>query len=115
MLTVYPLLSYILRTQLLYAFFNSTYPSFFHVLGLNLILITICVVFAIFLPEVGTITRFSGALCGLVYIFTLPSLLYIVSLRRQNQGRVPVWVYLVHGSIVICGILNLVAQFVIKY
>lgn len=57
MMTVFPLLAYILRTQLLYAFFNSVYPSFLHVFGLNIILLTICVIFAIFLPQVGTITR----------------------------------------------------------
>lgn len=57
--------------------------------------------------------RFSGALCGAVYVFTLPSLLYIVSRRRQT-GRVPPWTYMVHGSIILIGILNLLAQFVVK-
>lgn len=134
MMTVYPLLSYILRTQLLYAFFNSAYPSFGHVFGLNVLLLTTCVIFAIFLPQVGTITRylsfnyvfrlivigitlnlvrFSGALCGLVYVFTLPSILYIVSYKRQHDGRAPVWVYIVHGLIITCGLLNLIAQFIV--
>ena len=58
MMTVFPLLAYILRTQLLYAFFHSAYPSFRHVFGLNVSLLIICVVFAIFLPQVGTITRY---------------------------------------------------------
>jgi sodium-coupled neutral amino acid transporter 9 len=57
MMTVFPLLAYILRTQILYAFFNSIYPSFNHVFSLNVILLSVCVVFAIFLPQVGTITR----------------------------------------------------------
>lgn len=58
MMTVFPLLAYILRTQILYAFFNSIYPSFNHVFSLNVILLAVCVVFAIFLPQVGTITRY---------------------------------------------------------
>lgn len=58
MMTVFPLLAYILRTQLLYAFFNSIYPSFSHVFSLNVALLTVCVIFAIFLPQVGTITRY---------------------------------------------------------
>ncbi len=57
--------------------------------------------------------RFSGALCGAVYVFTLPSVLYILSIRRQNNP-VPPWVYMVHGTIIICGILNLLAQFIVK-
>lgn len=136
MMTVYPLLSYILRTQLLYAFFHSAYPSFSHVFGLNVLLLTTCVIFAIFLPQVGTITRylsinfafnlamigdtlisnlirFSGALCGLVYVFTLPSILFIVSYKRQHDGRAPAWVYIVHGLIITCGLLNLIAQFIV--
>lgn len=139
MMTVFPLLAYILRTQILYAFFNSIYPSFSHVFSLNVALLTICVIFAIFLPQVGTITRyqnqiyqafcckpsyhfwilhyfltrFSGALCGLVYVFTLPSILYVVSYRKQNNGHAPAWVYIVHGLIILCGLLNLIAQFIV--
>ncbi|KAI9556718.1 hypothetical protein GHT06_016509 [Daphnia sinensis] len=113
MMTVFPLLAYILRTQILYAFFNSIYPSFSHVFSLNVALLTICVIFAVFLPQVGTITRFSGALCGLVYVFTLPSILYVVSYRKQNNGHAPAWVYIVHGLIILCGLLNLIAQFIV--
>lgn len=50
----------------------------------------------------------------MVYIFTLPSLLYIVSVRRQNNGRAPAWVYILHSLIILCGILNLIAQFVVS-
>lgn len=57
MTTVFPLLTFILRTQILHAVFGSIYPSFFHVVGLNALLLTICISVAIFLPEVGTITR----------------------------------------------------------
>jgi len=112
MMTVFPLLAYILRTQILYAAFNSIYPSFWHVLILNVFLLSFCIIFAIFLPEVGTITRFSGALCGLVYIFTLPSLLYIVSMKKET-GKVPIWAWMLHAAIIVGGVSNLVAQFMI--
>ena len=57
MLTVFPLLAYILRSQILYAVFNSVYPSFLHVIIMNVLLLTVNILVAIFLPEVGTITR----------------------------------------------------------
>lgn len=61
----------------------------------------------------GFCSRFSGALCGLVYIFTLPCVLHVVSLRRQNGGRWPVGAGLVHGLLVVCGVVNLGAQFLL--
>lgn len=72
MLTVFPLLVYILRTQLLYAFFNSIYPSGYHVFGLNIILLITCVSFAIFLPQVGTIIRYG---CGIYHLFSCSQVL----------------------------------------
>ena len=57
MMTVFPLLAFILRAQILYAIFNSIYPSLRHVIVLNVLLLTVCILTAIFLPEVGTITR----------------------------------------------------------
>ena len=58
--------------------------------------------------------RFSGALCGLVYIFTLPCILHIVSLRKQNNGKWPIGATIIHCMIIACGVLNLVAQFVVQ-
>ena len=57
MMTVFPLLAYILRNQILYAVFQSNYPGFVHVSVLNVLLTAICVSFAIFLPQIGTIIR----------------------------------------------------------
>jgi len=113
MMTVFPLLAFILRAQILYAIFNSIYPSLRHVIVLNVLLLTVCILTAIFLPEVGTITRFSGAICGLVYIFTLPSILYVTSVKKENSGNVPMRTYAIHGVIIVIGVANLVAQFII--
>ena len=57
--------------------------------------------------------RFSGALCGLVYIFTLPCVLHVTSLRKQNEGRWPVAATITHGLLVVLGVLNLLAQFIV--
>ncbi|KAK1125795.1 hypothetical protein K0M31_005339 [Melipona bicolor] len=85
LLTVYPLLAYMLRVQLLLSI--------------------------LFMPYIGTIIRYTGALSGFIYIFTLPNLLYLVILKQQK--RLTIFSTLLHISIPIFGFLNLVAQFFI--
>eukprot|EP00794_Sanderia_malayensis_P008019 gene8019-8878_t len=64
MITVYPLLMYIIRVQTLTLFFKKTYPSWLHVFLLNLIVIGFGIVFAIFFPHVGHIIRYVGSMSG---------------------------------------------------
>ncbi|XP_022100230.1 sodium-coupled neutral amino acid transporter 9 homolog isoform X2 [Acanthaster planci] len=110
MVTLFPLLVFIFRIQCLDPLFKSAYPSWKHVLVLNLILITVAVLFAVFLPQIGTIIRFSGAFCGLAYIFTLPCVVYLLELKQQGRLTWPVVV--AHASIIAIGAANFVAQFV---
>ncbi|CAL8072977.1 unnamed protein product [Calicophoron daubneyi] len=79
--TVFPMLIYVLRSQIMYAIFKNTYPSFWHVFGLHVIAVGAGVLFAIFLPKIGTIIRFIGSLCGWMYVFTLPPLITILNKR----------------------------------
>lgn len=109
LLTVYPLLAYMLRVQLLSSL-CKTY-NMGCVIIINIILISICILFAIFVPYIGTIIRYTGALSGFVYVFTLPSLLYLVILKKQQ--KLTIFSVLLHVSIPIFGLLNLVAQFFI--
>jgi len=55
--------------------------------------------------------RFSGALCGLVYTFMLPSIVYLMIRRQQATLTVPI--ICVHVAIVVVGVLNFIAQFLI--
>jgi len=64
-----------------------------------------------FIPHVGTIIRYTGALSGLIYVFTLPNLLHMAVLRKQR--KLTVCSLLVHLIIPVIGILNLIAQFFI--
>lgn len=57
LLTVFPLLSYMLRIQIFSALNYPSYPSALHVMLLNSLNIVGCVSFAIFLPRIGTIIR----------------------------------------------------------
>ncbi|XP_071866352.1 neutral amino acid transporter 9 isoform X2 [Bombus fervidus] len=109
LLTVYPLLAYMLRVQLLTSMCKTFNTGC--VILVNVILVSICIVFAVFIPYIGTIIRYTGALSGFIYVFTLPSLLYLAILKQQK--RLTIFSTLLHTSIPIFGFLNLLAQFFI--
>ncbi|CAG7728087.1 unnamed protein product [Allacma fusca] len=54
MITVFPLLVYILRVQVYYAIFKKN-PNFIQTTCLNIVIISVCVLFAMKLPQIGTI------------------------------------------------------------
>lgn len=58
LVTVYPLISYMLRVQTMITLAGIPYPSRLHVIAFNAIMVIICVLFAIFLPKIGTIIRY---------------------------------------------------------
>lgn len=109
--TVFPLIVYITRVQFLLYFFNKVYPSFLHVFVLNVVLVACCVLCAVFYPHVGNIIRYVGSLSGLAYNYSLPCIVYIMIQRRKGQLTIPSAVF--HCFIVVLGVLNFFAQFVI--
>ncbi|XP_059132054.1 neutral amino acid transporter 9 isoform X3 [Peromyscus eremicus] len=109
MMTVYPLLGYLARVQLLGHIFGDIYPSIFHVLILNLVIVGAGVTMACFYPNIGGIIRYSGAACGLAFVFIYPSLIYIISLHQEERLTWPKLVF--HVFIIILGLANLIAQF----
>ncbi|CAJ0584812.1 unnamed protein product, partial [Mesorhabditis spiculigera] len=112
MITVLPLLMFLVRSQISYYVYGKTWPSFTVVLVLNVTIITIAVLVAMFYPHVGSLLRYVGAVSGLVYVFALPCLVY---LRRCKllTGQVSKTQTYVHYGIIALGAANLVAQFVI--
>ncbi|XP_058809347.1 neutral amino acid transporter 9-like [Phymastichus coffea] len=110
--TVYPLIAFMLRKQLLASFVKSRECRQSAVLLVNLLIVAICVLFALFLPHVGTIVRYTGAISGLVYVFMLPSLLHLVVSRRQ--GTITVHQVFWHTCVPVVGIVNLVSQFFVR-
>lgn len=110
MTTVYPLLGYLVRVQLLGQLFGKTYPSVFHVVILNILVVGAGVAMARFYPNIGGIIRYSGATCGLAFVFVYPSVIHMIALHRQQQLR---WhSVLFHGSLIVAGLANLIAQFI---
>ncbi|XP_059689664.1 neutral amino acid transporter 9 isoform X2 [Gavia stellata] len=111
MMTVYPLLGYLARVQLLRQFFGNAYPSVFHVLVLNVAIVGAGVAMARFYPNIGGIIRYSGATCGLAFVFVYPSLIYMISLHRAGQLTWPALI--IHIFIILLGLANLIAQFLL--
>ncbi|GMR49737.1 hypothetical protein PMAYCL1PPCAC_19932, partial [Pristionchus mayeri] len=111
MLTVLPLLMYLIRTQFFYATTGKTWPGLTKVCALNAVVIALAVSIAIFYPKVGSILRYVGSFSGLVYVFALPCLVYMKKLQMDGQltKRKQYALYAIIGL----GLANLVAQFVI--
>ncbi len=55
-LTVYPLLVYILRVQVCYTITKQE-PTILQTIGSNMVIMAICVCFAIWLPQIGTVMK----------------------------------------------------------
>merc|ERR1719348_362243 len=108
MMTVFPLIMYLLRVSVLYSLTRKVWPGLGQVMLLNSSVIVVCVLFAIFMPQIGTIIRFSGAACGLTIIFALPILVYLASERRS--GELSWRSIILHSFIIFLGALNFIAQ-----
>ncbi|XP_022319194.2 neutral amino acid transporter 9-like [Crassostrea virginica] len=111
MVCVFPLLLYIFRAQLLFSLFGNVWPSLKHVLGLNVVLVGICVVFAVFLPHIGSIIGFVGAFCGFSYAILLPCLVYMKTL--SDRGELSPFTVVFHSFLILLGLANFIGQFLI--
>ncbi|XP_060533312.1 sodium-coupled neutral amino acid transporter 9 homolog [Cylas formicarius] len=116
--TVFPLIAFMLRNDVLRnindIFKNYGWGDFSYgkVAVLNGVVLFICVVFACALPKIGTLIRYTGAMSGMVYIFMLPNLLKMASLRKGGEltSIKAFW----HVTIIVLGSLNLLSQFFIS-
>ncbi|XP_065347809.1 neutral amino acid transporter 9-like isoform X1 [Cloeon dipterum] len=111
LVTVFPLVAYMIRVQVFAALKlpATALEARVPILTLNTVIVCLCVLFAIFLPKIGTIARFTGSISGMVYVFTLPCLLHMVSLFQEN--RLTCLQVLIHTIIPLVGAINLLAQF----
>ena len=57
MMTVFPLIMYLLRVSVLYPIYKTVWPGLGPILTLNSSITAICVLFAIYLPNIGTVLR----------------------------------------------------------
>ncbi|CAH1992873.1 unnamed protein product [Acanthoscelides obtectus] len=114
--TVFPLITYMLRQDILTNLngifkLDSTF-GYTKIMCINFVVVLTCIMFACFLPRIGTLIRYTGALSGLVYIFLLPSLLQMASLKKDDRLTAPKAIF--YCCIIVIGSLNLFSQFFIS-
>ena len=109
MITVFPLIIYILRIQFFYLFSRNEGVGYGKIYLVNAAVMTIGILFAILMPSIGNIIRFSGALCGAVVVFVLPPMVYLASKRKERKLTVTNVSF--HVGIICVGIINFGAQF----
>lgn len=112
MTTVFPLIMYLLRVSVLYPIYRTIFPGYKQVIALNTLIVVVCVLFAIFMPKIGTIIRFSGAACGLVMVFLLPCLVHMASEKKAGSLTWPT--ILLHTLLILLGCTNFAAQFFVS-
>uniref|UniRef100_T1J6R2 Amino acid transporter transmembrane domain-containing protein n=1 Tax=Strigamia maritima TaxID=126957 RepID=T1J6R2_STRMM len=109
MLAVLPLIMYVIRTQVLHTMFQHQPHKYRHIIPINVILIGIGVLFAIYYPHISFLIRYTGALCGLVYTFALPCLTYMKVMH--DQRKLTKSNIFIHSFLIALGVINLISQF----
>ncbi|KAK6030043.1 transmembrane amino acid transporter protein, partial [Ostertagia ostertagi] len=112
LLTILPLILYLIRSQVSCAIFDTPWPGRAKVLILNITVVCIGVLVAIYFPKVGNIIRYFGAFSGLMYTYALPCMVHMRIAKLA--GKLTVFKIVVHVVIIIFGIANLVAQFFVR-
>ena len=83
MFTTYPLLNYFLKDIILKLFFRNVEVSNKTLFLINFGISFFSLLFALFLPSVGIILSYAGAISGLVIIYALPVTTYMKWKRTQ--------------------------------
>jgi sodium-coupled neutral amino acid transporter 9 len=109
LITVFPLITYIFRSQFFMIVLKKEVVGYKKIFLLNSVVLFIAICFAIFLPTIGNIIRYVGGLCGAVVVFILPSLTYLVSTKKD--GKLSFFNVVLHCTIISLGVANFVAQF----
>ncbi|CAH2043210.1 unnamed protein product, partial [Iphiclides podalirius] len=107
--TVYPLVAFMLRSEAVHLLPLRDCRAL--TLAVNAFIVALCVLVACLCPNIGTVIRYTGAVCGLVHVFALPAALRLRSL--QLRGRLGVMRAAPLLAIAAAGAANLLAQFFI--
>ncbi|KAK6746169.1 hypothetical protein RB195_012341 [Necator americanus] len=109
--TILPLIAFFVRTQLSCFIFKKSYPGFGYVLLLSVTVVVCGALIAIFFPNIGSIIRYVGAVSGMMYSYALPCLVYMQ--EERAAGTLTPLKIIIHSVIIIFGVANLIAQFLL--
>ncbi|XP_055346885.1 neutral amino acid transporter 9-like isoform X2 [Paramacrobiotus metropolitanus] len=111
MISIFPLLVYVTRIQLVRQLLRRDPQNFKWILITSVTLISAGTLMAIFFPKIGTVLRVTGSLAGLAFSFTLPCIVYLTYLRQEGKTtHAIVWTHLL---IILLGLINFISQFLI--
>ena len=84
--STFPILIHFIRTSVLKAIYGTASETvikswIFNVVTLLIGLVPLCV--AVFYPQIATILSYVGAVCGLIVIYILPVLTYLVKFKTE--------------------------------
>ena len=111
LLTVFPMIMYLLRTQTLMLISKHEYASYKKIYAINSICLVVCIFISILIPSIGSVIRYSGSLCGAVVLFVLPCMILLAD--AKIEGRLTVLIVIIHVVIMTLGLVNFGAQFAI--
>lgn len=114
--TLFPLLVYMLRVQVLGLFADQATGQVPHqalrIVALNVLLLIGCILFAIYYPQIGSVIRYCGSFSGLILIFTLPPLAFIRAREMIKRPIQPI-VFALLVLIMLFGFANFISQFLV--
>ncbi|RCN46494.1 transmembrane amino acid transporter protein [Ancylostoma caninum] len=109
LITILPLITFFIRTQLSQFVFKRPYPGLGYVMLLSVVVVTCGALIAILYPNIGSIIRYVGAISGMMYSYALPCLVYMREARIQ--GTLTPLKIVIHTFIIAFGVANLISQF----
>ncbi|XP_003745730.1 sodium-coupled neutral amino acid transporter 9 homolog [Galendromus occidentalis] len=112
-LSLFPLIASILRDLVLKTVCKSPDSDYLRNCLFNSALIGVCIFITIFVPQIGIILRYCGAMTGMAYVFALPSIVYMVGSRKH--GKLGIFGGIFHSVLVVLGVINMLAQFLESY
>lgn len=85
LMTVYPLLLLIVRTQVLGTIYNSVYPGAPQVFALNALVMAATTLVAMYFGKVTAVLSYTGSIAGLIIVFSVPIAVDVV--RRKDTSQ----------------------------
>lgn len=85
LMTIFPVICYVLRTQFFGTFFKDSYPSKVHVIIYSLLILSLAqLVLYFYYDTLGKLMSFIGAATGLVLIYFIPLIVNIVYYKVKH-------------------------------
>lgn len=110
---VLPFVIGLLRSQIFLAIKGQEFvdnPSRIAIFVFSVIIMTVATLLAIFYPNVADVIRYTGAVCGVIYIFALPNVVQMAYLKRKGK-LTPLWIVF-HSAVILVGVAVLITQFI---